>query len=238
MNINNYTMWFLNYVKKFGDDPKIILKRDHSLRVADDIRSIFASFSLSNEYALLAHFIGLYHDIGRFKQWNEYHTFNDMMSVDHADYSADNLIKYGLIKEILTERNYDLLIYNAIKYHNKLYLPDNINIKDENIFFTSTSLEKNIKDNFNIVTSLYSMAIRDADKIDILYQYLLSNDFLNTDYLPISEKVSNNYFDNKPINKNDRRNLNDILVLRLSFINDFNLTTTLKILRDKFCLTL
>lgn len=233
MNTNNYTNWFLNYVNTFGNEPMIILKRDHSIRVAKDMRMIFNSLSLCNEYVSLAHFLGLYHDIGRFKQWNIYHTFNDNKSVDHADYSAYNLINEGLINQIIPERDYDMLIYNAIKYHNKLNLPCGINIKDESIFNTKLSLTENISNNFDIITSLYAMSIRDADKIDILKQYILSDDFLNTDNLPVSNSVAESFFNNKPIDKNDRKNLNDVLILRLSFINDFNLTQSLKVLQQR-----
>lgn len=231
MNLENYMTWFLNYVDKFGDTPKIVLKKEHSLRVAENMNNIFNKIGFTDDYVSLAHFLGLYHDIGRFKQWQVYHTFYDSKSVDHADYSADNLIKEGLINEIISKRNYDLLIYNAIKYHNKLLLPKNLSIKDEQIFSTKMNLDDTIKYSFDSVTSLYSMAIRDADKLDIFKQYLLSDYFLKTDYLPVSDNVSTSFFNNQNINKEDRKNLNDVLVLRLSFINDINLTEALRVIK-------
>lgn len=231
MNLENYMTWFLNYVDKFGNEPKIILKKEHSLRVAENMNNIFNKIGFTDDYVLLAHFLGLYHDIGRFKQWQVYHTFYDSKSVDHADYSADNLIKEGLINEIISKRDYDLLIYNAIKYHNKLLLPANLSIKDEQIFSAKMNLDDTIKYSFDSVTSLYSMAIRDADKLDILKQYLLSDYFLKTDHLPVSDNVSTSFFNNQNINKEDRKNLNDVLVLRLSFINDINLTEALRIIK-------
>ena len=35
--------------------------------------------------------IGLLHDIGRFEQEAQYHTFNDFKSMDHGDYGAEYL---------------------------------------------------------------------------------------------------------------------------------------------------
>ncbi len=229
---DNYQKWFQSYVEKYGDIPEIALKRTHSLRVATQMEHVFKLLKFSEDYTVLANFVGLFHDIGRFEQWRNYNTFNDNKSVDHADYSADKLIKDGLISEIISIRDYDKLIYDAIKYHNKLFLPNNLNIKNEQIFQNNLDLNTAIKDNYRALTSLYSMAIRDIDKIDILYQYLLSNYFLNTDNLPVTDKVAENFFNNQIIDKRDRKNLNDALVLRLSFINDINLTKSLVLIKN------
>ena len=64
---------------------------------------------------------------------------------------------------------------------------------------------------------------------------ILSDYFLKTDYLPVSDNVSISFFNNQNINKEDRKNLNDVLALRLSFINDINLTEALRLIK-KDCL--
>lgn len=230
--VGNYQKWFLNYVETYGNAPEIILKRDHSLRVASNITEIFKLMNLSNDYIFLADFIGLFHDIGRFEQWKNYQTFNDSKSVDHADYSVNNLIQDKLISKIINTDYYNNIICAAIKYHNKLFLPDNLKIKNEQLLKNNFDLKSNLKYNYDSIASLYSMAIRDIDKLDILYQYLISNYFLHTDYLPVSSKVAKDFFDNGIIDKGDRKNLNDTLILRLSFINDINLTKTLLLIKN------
>ena len=88
------------------------------------------------------------------------------------------------------------------------------------------------KYNYDSLISLYALSIRDIDKIDILFQYILSNYFIKTDYLPVTDKVACDFFDNKSIDKNIRKNLNDTVVLRLSFINDINLTKSLELIKN------
>ena len=39
------------------------------------------------------------HDIGRFEQIRRFGTFNDVQSVDHAEFGADLLFKEGLIRK-------------------------------------------------------------------------------------------------------------------------------------------
>lgn len=235
---NYYKKWFLNYVSKYGHDSEIIIKRDHSMRVAYYMKEMFSSFGLDNDYQLLGDFIGLYHDIGRFEQWEQYHTFYDQNSVDHADFSVKQLFTYNKIQEILSERNYDLIIYNAIKYHNKINLPHKYSIKDESVFTNNVSLKQCVQNyqkylhEYQSIHNLYCMAIRDTDKIDILHQYFISTYLLKADELPVSEKIASDFLTNKPIKKEDRKNVNDSLLLRLAFINDMNLTYSLKVLKE------
>ena len=42
---------------------------------------------------------GMLHDIGRFEQIRRFGTFNDVQSVDHAEFGADLLFKEGLIRK-------------------------------------------------------------------------------------------------------------------------------------------
>lgn len=237
LNEMNYQNWFLKYVETYGKEPEIIMKRDHSLRVAKDMKGLFTQLNKGEDYTSLAHFIGLFHDIGRFEQWRQYHTFYDASSVDHASFSAEKLFFDGLIKEIIQIRDYDLFIYHAIKYHNKYALPKNLNIKDELVL--SKPLNDIVKnflediDSFEAVDSLYSMSIRDMDKVDILKQYLLSDYFLKKDENPVTQKVADDFLMNKLIYKEDRKTYNDVMILRLSFINDMNLTASLKMIKEE-----
>ena len=239
MICSNYREWFLTYVDSYGKEPEIILKKEHSLRVANNMKCIFKALKLPKDYILLADFIGLFHDIGRFEQWRQCKTFQDSIYVDHADDSAYYLTYEGMIKQILPERIYDLLIYDAIKYHNKLFLPKEFCIKDEQIVKRHPSFQKILDISSNgleayfPLASLYAMSIRDADKIDILYQYIIAEYFLQMDNLPVSENVKQAFLENKPIDKRDRKTANDSLILRLAFINDINLTKSLTLIKDR-----
>lgn len=230
-----YKTWFLNYVKNYGNYPEIILKRDHSLRVAENMKEVFSEWNVDDEYISLANFIGLYHDIGRFEQWKNYNTFVDGVSIDHASLGTNILLKLDIVNESLPEWPFFLTILNAVYYHNKYSLPEKLNIKDESIFHKLNNFDiySDYIDKEPAINSLYAMAIRDADKIDILKQYLLSDNLISYSDEPVSQKVANDFINNKLILIKDRKSKNDSILLRLAFINDINLVDFLKQIRDE-----
>ena len=154
--MNTAKSTFLNYVSGYDpDDPKIRMKSDHTLRVADLSRRIAQSLDDPEKSRAsrvlrtdpdLAYLIGILHDIGRFEQVRIYHTFLDAFSVNHACLSADLLFKSGLI-EAYPARTADYpLIEKVIRLHNVYILPDSLDERERTC----------------------CQILRDADKIDIL----------------------------------------------------------------------
>ena len=81
---------FESYVNSFaGLSPEqqrnFTIKKDHTLRVADNVRQLSASLSLTPGEEQAALIAAIFHDIGRFRQIAEYNTLNDFISIDHAD---------------------------------------------------------------------------------------------------------------------------------------------------------
>ena len=81
--------WFEQYVQGFltgdpEDDHHIVLKKEHSLKVLQEARSITDSLGLPGELAEAALLGALYHDMGRFYQYRRYKTFRDDLSQNHA----------------------------------------------------------------------------------------------------------------------------------------------------------
>ena len=86
---------FTRYVQGFDQEEEgVRLKYAHSLRVSGLCEQIALSLDLFQDDVDLAWLIGVLHDIGRFEQLREYHTFVDYRSMDHA--------KYGPITCLLT----------------------------------------------------------------------------------------------------------------------------------------
>jgi len=140
---------FREYTARFGLDNSMIRhKVEHTIRVAENCRQIAKSLCLEGDSVELAWFLGLLHDIGRFEQVRRYGTFIDSVSLDHAEFGADLLFREKLIRlfpaENLTEEQ-RVLLETAIRLHNKLVLPADL---DER-------------------TELFCDIIRDADKVDI-----------------------------------------------------------------------
>lgn len=151
---------FLKYVGNYDEtNPHIKRKRDHSLRVMQISEAIATNLGLEKEEVELATLIGLLHDIARFEQATVYKTFKDSKSIDHGDFGVKILTENNFIRKFIKEEKYDDIIKIAIKNHNKFEIEDGLD---------DTQL-------------LFSKIVRDADKIDILYQgtYLSQLDIIH-----------------------------------------------------------
>src|SRR5690606_22584377 len=137
------------YIKKFRyedyeSQQNIDLKVEHSLRVAEGITTIGKQMGLTDSELNLVQIIALFHDIGRFEQYDRYRTFSDHRSEDHAELGIRIILRHNILEIFNADiRN---LICCSIRYHNRRSLPPEE--KDPCLF--------------------YSRLLRDADKLDIL----------------------------------------------------------------------
>jgi len=147
INIQNAQQEFMKYTENYNlQNEHIKGKQQHSLRVMEISKQIAEGLQLSQEEIRLATLIGLLHDIARFEQYTQYHTFKDMLSVDHGDLGAEILEK-DIRKYIETDR-YDDIIIKAVKNHNKYKIEEGLAEKEK----------------------IFAQIVRDADKIDIFYE--------------------------------------------------------------------
>ena len=141
---------FIEYIKNYDRRvPEINRKIEHSFRVS--ILSRLIASALSSEEVTRAGIIGVLHDIGRFEQFKNYHTFNDDISIDHGE----------LGYQILKDMNYnDEVVLKAIRYHNKYQIPNDL-----------TELEKL---HCNIIRDADKL-----DNIDRNYEHTFNNQKVN-----------------------------------------------------------
>lgn len=130
------------------EEYKIEGKHNHSLRVMEISGKLAERLGLNEEEQKLAQLIGLLHDIARYDQWTNFQTYNDMLSFDHGEKAVEILTDNDYIRWYIEDNQYDDIILKAIKNHNKYQVDENLN---------ETEL-------------LYANIVRDADKIDILYE--------------------------------------------------------------------
>ncbi|MCR4653079.1 MAG: HD domain-containing protein [Eubacterium sp.] len=145
---NHVTEVFKNYTAAYDlSDPKVLLKVEHTYRVAEFCDRIAGSLSLSEEDTDFAWLSGILHDIGRFEQLRRYHTFMDKHSVNHAELSADLLFRDLLIRRFAEAGGIDEgMMEKVIRYHNVYALPENLSDRER----------------------MFCDILRDADKVDIL----------------------------------------------------------------------
>lgn len=141
-----------------ASDEKIALKIGHTYRVAGLCEQIARSEGMDSEEQSLAWLLGMLHDIGRFEQLKQYHTFNDAKSVDHALLGTKILFgsesmsekeyktKAGMIRLFIEDGAEDTLIKTAIGVHSAYRIPAGPDQRTEK----------------------FCHVLRDGDKIDIL----------------------------------------------------------------------
>lgn len=208
---------FMKYTNNYDiENENIERKIYHSLRVMEISKKIATNMGLENEKIELATLISLLHDIGRFEQFKIYQTYSDLESIDHGDLGADILKQNNFIRNFIKEAKYDEIILKSVQNHNKYKIADDLN-KEEKLF---------------------CKIVRDADKIDILYEAIeifwkkgreeIQNDL-------ISDKVYNEFLNKKLIkkDKNMKKNGIDKLVLMLAFVFDINFHESLEILKKE-----
>lgn len=205
------TNWFHQYVQGFYSTDEelhfhVRLKEEHTLRVlqyATDIGSWLAFLPKQLELAKIA---ALLHDVGRFKQYQTYRTFNDGLSINHAELGLEILEQFDILTAAgLSAREQDI-VKKAILYHNRRRLPSDIEDDD---------------------CLLLSQITRDADKLDI-YSMLVTEEKENQIPHPpelqydshYSQRLIEDILQGKLIQPRDRKTSADLMLFRLSWIYD------------------
>jgi putative nucleotidyltransferase with HDIG domain len=147
-HLHSLKHWFAEYVSTFStpvqeDQQNLDVKKHHTDEVCLNAVRIARDLKLSDEDMLLAETIALFHDVGRFLQYQQYKTFQDSISVNHGALGASVLLEKKVLLG-LDKPEQDLII-KAITLHNVNKLPDGLDSR----------------------TLLFSRLVRDADKLDI-----------------------------------------------------------------------
>ncbi|WP_421077531.1 HD domain-containing protein [Methanothermococcus sp. Ax23] len=217
-----FVNWFKDYVSKYNLDPKdqenINLKIYHTYRVCDEITDIGNSLNLNELDMFLAKTIALFHDIGRFEQYAKYKTFSDAKSEDHALLGIKILLENNILGEL--DNSHVEIIINAIKYHNKAKIPNNLDAK----------------------SLLFAKLIRDADKLDIwrvvidYYEKKSDNEKIGLGFLDEPYISDETYYavKNKEIVGYEKvKTINDLKLLQMAWIYDINFHRTFEIIKER-----
>lgn len=211
---------FLKYTEEFDlENDGIKRKQLHSLRVMEASKKVAEALNLSEEKIELAELIGLLHDIGRFEQYNRGNTYLNEMLLDHANLGVQVLVRDDYIKKYITDENYIDVILKAIINHNKY---------------------KVIEEGMTEEEILFAKIIRDADKLDILYEgveiyWNTDREKQNVENSKISVNIEQQFKAERQVKKlgNERNDTVDGLLILLSYIYDINFKETLEIINKE-----
>lgn len=206
---NSFDKFTQGYDKK---NYMVQQKYDHSLNVAKNAEYIAKRLGLDTEGVYLAYVIGLIHDVGRFEQIKINNSLMDNELLDHGNY-GEELLKSGLLRQLVPESKYDDIIFKAIRNHNK----------------------HAIDESFSEDEKLYSAILRDADKLDIFENLSKGEfkDFYNIDKdLEFSQDILNEIEKKHTIDYDFVNNNLDLVILRLAMIYDINYPCTLSVIKQ------
>lgn len=225
-------------------NPRIALKIEHTLRVADLCDRIARESGFTAAGADLAWLCGLLHDIGRFEQLRRWDTFRDGDSADHAALGVDVLFEgaahlgdavpvnveppprdddpafgehqrtHGCIRAFCDDPSLDGIVRAAVGYHSAFRLPDGLDVRTRALCDT----------------------VRDADKIDILRVTCTDDvkcvlgvsegELLESD---VSEETEEAFFSHRTVRRDERHEPADYLVSLACFTYELVYPASLEI---------
>jgi len=228
MNQNDLTFlkdWFANYCVNFSthveeDQRNFAVKKDHTYHVCLNALRIVRSLQLNNQDMLLAEAIALFHDVGRFPQYQQYKTFDDNISANHAALGAKVLLEQDVLRG-LPEKEQNLILH-VVTLHNVFTLPDTLDQR----------------------TRLFVHIIRDADKLDIwrvFIEYYGQDEESRATAVALGLPDSPGYSQTvlaclqqgRMASKSELKTLNDFKLLQLTWLYDLNFTRSLQIVQER-----
>jgi HD superfamily phosphodiesterase len=223
-DLKNLKKWFADYVSAFytddyDDNLALNVKKGHTMRVCENIVMIGRKLDMSKHDLIIAETIALFHDLGRFKQFKEYGTYNDMISANHARLGLREMAAHKVLSICLKAEKE--LIIKAVNYHNSLKLPSGENER----------------------TLHFIRLIRDADKLDIWKVFLeffheknnRQNNIFMLD-LPDEPEYSNEFIEalqrQTMASMKDMKTLNDFKLLQIGWVYDLNFVPAVQVVQS------
>ena len=213
--------WMTRYMKSFySDDDEvqrgILIKETHTGYVTTNCVELAKFLQLSTHDTELAEIIGLFHDVGRFRQYSIYKTFNDADSEDHADLALKVIDELEFFNE-LTAEDFDIVKF-AIQNHNKKTVaPCN---DERKILFAKIIRDADKLDIYRVLEPF--LAQKDVDKMP---NFIKSTSRLVADISPdfVENFVSGEQADYRKIRTNGDRK-----IVRLMWLYDINFSWTMR----------
>jgi hypothetical protein len=218
--------WFTSYCATFrSSDPEE--QRNYDLKEIHT-RNVCAAACLIADGGgarrrMLAEVAALCHDLGRFPQYRDHHTFRDAESVNHAQLSAQLLQQRGVLQFLPPHERESVIL--AVRFHNLFEIPAGLPPETEDLL----------------------KVVRDADKLDI---WRIFADYFQT---PESERASaaglgcpdlpycspdvlKAVAAGKMVQLSKLKSLNDFKLLQLSWVYDINFQSTLRLIKERHVL--
>ena len=210
---------FVHYTNQFKSNDIFVqqhfeVKQKHTFKVCENIVLLGQKAGLDDHQLMVAEIAALFHDIGRFEQYNQFHTFSDMESVNHAELGVQVINQNNFLKNLPDKEKKQVI--QVILNHNIPFLPNDL---DEEVL-------------------LLSKLLRDADKLDI-FRVVMEYDLKESDFqvdeslYKIPDEILNAFNRRKIVELDYAKSKFDFFLLRTSWIFDINFQTSFQIIDQK-----
>lgn len=208
------------------DNPRVEIKRWHTMRVAENCKKIAIELGLNEEEIELAELIGVLHDIGRFEQYKIFDKNTDLKVLDitkkfdHGKEGVKVLKKDNYIRKYIEDDKYDQIIYTAILEHNQYALSEGLSKEEE----------------------LFSKIIKDADKLDLMYEAIdiywqTPERIQEIEEGKLAEKMIESFYEQKLSKNRYKKSEVDQILRFISFIYDINFKCSYQIIKENDYIT-
>lgn len=204
--------WMAAYMRSFYTEDAEIqqairMKEVHTGYVTSIAVELAEHLRLDAHDVRLAEVMGLFHDVGRFRQFTLYRTFNDAVSEDHAALGLKVLDELPFLSRLSPAD--EALVRFAILNHNKKVIAPTEDMRQ--LFF--------------------ARLLRDADKLDI---FRVLRPFLAPpDGTGISPDFLEKFIAGDQVDYTKIRTMDDRKLVRLMWVYDVNFSWTLRRIRER-----
>ena len=204
--------WMADYMSSFYTEDEevqqaIRMKEVHTGRVTSIAVELAQHLRLSAHDVQLAEIMGLFHDVGRFRQFTLYRTFNDAVSEDHAALGLKVLDELPFLSRLAPEDG--ALVRFSILNHNKKVIAPTEDARQ--LFF--------------------ARLLRDADKLDI---FRVLRPFLAPpDGTGVSPDFLEKFIAGEQVDYTKIRTMDDRKLVRLMWVYDVNFSWTLQRVKER-----
>lgn len=204
--------WMAAYMRSFYTEDEevqqaIRMKEVHTGRVTSIAVELAKYLRLSAHDVQLAEIMGLFHDVGRFRQFTLYRTFNDAVSEDHAALGLKALDELPFLSRLAPED--EALVRFSILNHNKKVIAPTEDARQ--LFF--------------------AQLLRDADKLDI---FRVLRPFLSPpDGAGVSPDFLEKFIAGEQVDYTKIRTMDDRKLVRLMWVYDVNFSWTLQRVKER-----
>lgn len=217
INIQEAKEVFEKYLQKFDmEEDKLKLKKLHTYKTMELVSYITENEKINEEDSNLALLIALLHDIGRFKQYEMIHSFNDL-EISHAKLAVEYLFDEEHIKDFIETRHYDNIIKSAILHHSDYKLPEDLSSKE--LLHCKIIRDVDKLDNFRV---------KNEEKIETLLD--ISKEELGEIFM--SDAIYDTVMNSQLIESKNRKTKMDMWISWIAFMFDLNFKSSYKYLYE------